>query len=54
MQNRMVVAIKTLQDKLGIDAYKEEARKQIKDILIEFKVPEEDHGAWLDSLDYRL
>jgi hypothetical protein len=51
MQNQIVVVIKTLQKRLGKN-YLDEARKQIKDILIDFNVPEEDHNAWLDAVDY--
>jgi hypothetical protein len=52
MQNRIVQAIKKVQQAHGPNGstYTEEAKKVVKDILIEFKVPDDEHEAWLDAI----
>ena len=52
MQNRIVMCIRKCRETHSTDedAYAEDARKQVKDILDEFKIDGDDVIAWLDAI----
>ena len=50
MGNQIAMAVKKAKDKLG-DDFIVEARTNVKNILVEFEVPEIEHNTWLDAID---
>lgn len=50
MQNQIAMAIKNAKNKFH-DDFQEEARKEVRKILVEFEVPEAEHEAWLDAIE---
>lgn len=50
MQNQIAMAVSRAKKKCG-DDFQTEAKKEVQTILIEFKVPEIEHEAWLDAIE---
>jgi hypothetical protein len=50
MGNQIAMAVKRARDKFGAD-FQTDARANVKQILVEFEVPEVEQAAWLDAID---
>jgi hypothetical protein len=50
MSNQILMAIKKAKEKCGAD-FQSDARTNVKNILVEFEIPEAEQEVWLDAID---